>query len=140
MFEEDPIPKGSSGFLNTHYIDKMNSSIELIVRSLEQVEEAFDIVLKFLIDEVDSKYARQLDTDGIHFIADGDAFIFGPNGTQNMKLQANDCFGQSDFVKMPGPEFLGNVRAGLTPVQTYYLSVDDLKRRISIPEKLRMYQ
>ena len=38
-----------------------------------------------------------------------------------------------------GPEYFGNVRAGLAPVQTYYLSIADLKRRISIPEKLKMY-
>ena len=31
------------------------------------------------------------------------------------------------------------MRAGLAPVQTYYLSIADLKRRMSIPEKLKMY-
>ena len=34
---------------------------------------------------------------------------------------------------------MGNVRAGLAPVETYYFSLEDLKSRISIAEKLKMY-
>ena len=74
------------------------------------------MILKFLAEEVDSHFAKQLEPDGIHFIAAGDAFVLSPDGTSNMKLHTNDCFGLSDFVKMPGPEYLGDIRAGLAPV------------------------
>ena len=37
-----------------------------------------------------------------------------------------------------GPEFMGDVRAGLAPVQTYFLPFKDLKRHLSFPEKKKM--
>ena len=39
------------------------------------------MILKFLADEVDSHFAKQLEPDGIHFIAAGDAFVLSPDGT-----------------------------------------------------------
>lgn len=56
-----------------------------------------------------------------------------------MKLHTNDIFGHSDFLRVPGPEFLGNVRAGLAPVLTYHISLEHLKKYVSIQEKIMMY-
>mmetsp|Transcript_5916 Transcript_5916/g.7024 ORF Transcript_5916/g.7024 Transcript_5916/m.7024 type:complete len:88 (+) Transcript_5916:1375-1638(+) len=57
-----------------------------------------------------------------------------------MKLHTNDCFGNSDYLRRPGPEFLGDVRAGLHPVQTFYFEFKHLKKQVSVQEKLRMYE
>ena len=56
----------------------MNTNIEEILLCVGQIESANEIILKFLIDEIDNKYAKQLDPDGIHFIAAGDAYVIGP--------------------------------------------------------------
>ena len=39
-FDEEPIPEGTSGFWNSHYIDKLTTNIELIMKSLQHVEDA----------------------------------------------------------------------------------------------------
>ena len=98
---KDLIPEGTSGFWNSLLIEKMRASIERILLTVVHIESANEVILKFLVLEIDRKYAKLVDTEGIQFIAAGDAFVIGPNGHQNMKLHTNDCFGQTDFVKTP---------------------------------------
>ena len=132
VLPNDVIMQGSSGFWNSHLIDRMSLAIERMLASITKLDQGYDLLFKLIIDEVDSHFAKKLELDGIHFIAEGNAFIVGPDGTQHMKLHTNDVFGHSDFIRVPGPEFLGDVRAGLAPVFTYYISMDNLNKYVSI--------
>ena len=100
-FGESIFPAGSSGFWNSHLIDKVSTGIEKIMFIIGRIENAADLFVKFIVQELDFKHKRHVDPEGMHFIAAGDAYILGPDGTQNMKLHTNDVYGTSDFVRRP---------------------------------------
>ena len=39
---------------------------------------------------------------------------------------------------LQGAEFLGDLRAGLKKVQTFFFTYEDFKARLSIPEKIKL--
>ena len=79
----------------------MKEGIDSILLSLTHIESSHELLLSFLVTEIDKKFTKQIDPEGIHFIATGDAFVIGPNGQQNIKLHTNESFGYSDLVKQP---------------------------------------
>lgn len=56
VLEIDPTPAGSSGFWNSHLIDKMSALIESIVANTAKIESSYDILFNFIIKTVQSTF------------------------------------------------------------------------------------
>lgn len=64
-----------------------------------------------------TKYDKQarVEAKGVHFIDSGEVLVVGKTKQPNTRLNKSDSFGICDLIKKPGPEYLGDVRAGIRP-------------------------
>ena len=69
----------------------------------------------------------RVEPDGIHFIDGGEVLVVGNKCVPNARLNKCDAFGLCDMLRKTGPEFLGDVRAGIRKVQTFYISYSEFK-------------
>ena len=58
----------------------MTQPIEKILKQISKVKSAEQVLLKFLVQEIDAKFLRYIDPDGVNLIATGCAYVLGPDG------------------------------------------------------------
>ena len=51
-----------------------------------------------------------------------------------------DDFGMCEILKRTGPEFFGDIRAGLALVKTFFVKYEDFEKRLTYTEKVRMQE
>ena len=100
----------------------------------------------------DKRRGQRREPTGVHFIESGEVLVIGKKMVPNMRLKKCAQFGLCDVIKksvsiinffvnhlnVQGPEFLGDIRAGIKQVQTFYFPYAELKKRLSLTEKLRL--
>ena len=65
--------------------------------------------------ESNGKCSR-VESEGIHFIDGGEVLVVGAKCTPNARLNKCDAFGLCEMLRKTGPEFLGDIRAGIRKV------------------------
>ena len=56
---------------------------------------------------------RREEPKGVHFIESGDVLVVGKCWIPNLRLSKNDTFGLCNVIRKVGPEYMGDVRAGI---------------------------
>lgn len=74
----------------------------------------------------------------MHFIEAGEVVVVGSDVAPISRLSKCDSFGMCELTKKVGPEYLGDIRASLKIVHTFYVPYEDMRRRLSIPERLKL--
>ena len=74
----------------------------------------------------------------MHIIETGEVLIINDEGKSISKLSKSDHFGMCDILRMVGPEYFGQMRAGLECVQTFFIPYKKLKHRLSFVEKVKL--
>jgi len=77
---------------------------------------------------------------GIHFVEQGEVYVVAEDYEPVRVLLKGNSFGESDIIKKASNEFLGDIRAGLRPVKTFFFSYADFKSRVSFPELVRLQE
>ena len=76
-------------------------------------EHLYSHILK-MIQEVDfSQAEKRIEPNGMHIIETGEVLIINDEGKSISKLSKSDHFGMCDILRMVGPEYFGQMRAGL---------------------------
>ena len=88
----------------------------------------------------EAKVPRRVESNGIHFIEQGEALVLGSDVMPLTRLSKCDDFGMCEILKRTGPEFLGDIRAGLAMVKTFHVRYEDIKKRLTYTEKVRLQE
>ena len=64
--------------------------------------------------------------------------VVGSNVAPISRMSKCDSFGLCEMTKKIGPEYLGDIRASLKIVHTFFVPYDDMRKRLSIPERLKL--
>ena len=83
---------------------------------------------------------KRVEPDGIHFIEQGEVLVLGSDVMPLTRMSKCDDFGMCEILKRTGPEFLGDIRAGLATVKTFFVSYEDIKKRLTYAEKVRLQE
>ena len=68
------------------------------------------------VERSDMNKGKRMEPKGVHFVESGEVLVIGKNKIPNMRLNRCEAFGLCDVVKKPGPEYFGDVRAGIKQV------------------------
>ena len=88
----------------------------------------------------ENKSLTRLEPDGIHFIEQGEVLVLGSDVLPLTRMSKCDDFGMCEIIKRTGPEFLGDIRAGLAMVKTFYVKYSDIKKRLTYTERVRLQE
>ena len=56
---------------------------------------------------------RREEPAGLHFVDQGEVLVVDEQYTPYMRMTKSDAFGMCDVLKKVGPEFMGDIRAGI---------------------------
>ena len=56
---------------------------------------------------------KRVEATGVHIIISGEALVVGKSYVENTRLYTLDAFGMCNILRKSGPEFLGDIRAGV---------------------------
>ena len=111
---------GSSGLNNQVLVDKVQQKINSLNNMIKDSTEGTDKLLfkaiAAAIDQGAADQARRVEPKGVHFIDSGEVLVVGKSYMPNARLAKCDAFGMCNILRKPGPEFLGDVRAGIRQV------------------------
>ena len=96
-------------------------------------------VISSIENDTGEKPAR-LEPDGIHFIEQGEVLVLGSDAMPLTIMSKCDDFGMCEILKRTGPEFMGDIRAGLTTVKTFYVPYQDIIKRLSYTERVKLQE
>ena len=77
---------------------------------------------------------KRIEPEGIHFIEQGEALVLGADMMPLARMSKCDDFGMCEVLKRTGPEYLGDIRAGLAMVKTFYVKYEDIRKRLTYTE------
>ena len=131
----------TSGINNQVLIGKVTSKLTGMQNMMDQVtggmETLYELVIKTM--SLSEKFKnKRVEPGGVHFVEVGEVLVIGQQMKPLMRLSKCDAFGLCSILRQPGPEFLGDLRAGIRPAQTFYISYKDIKKRLSIPERIAL--
>ena len=66
--------------------------------------------------------------------------VLGPDSMPLTIMSKCDDFGMCEILKRTGPEFMGDIRAGLTTVKTFYVPYKDIEKRLSYTERVKLQE
>ena len=120
----------------------MQKSVDQLTDIVEKVDnQSEDLLYQVIVSAVNRNAAtkqRRCEPEGVHFIDSGEVLVVGKNYMPHTRLNKCDAFGMCEILRKTGPEFLGDMRAGVRPVSTFYVPYEELKKRLSIPEKIKL--
>ena len=116
----DKYGKKSSGLNNILLINEVQSTVDQLTEIVEQVDnQSEDLLYQVLVSAVnrdDATKMRRCEPEGVHFIDSGEVLVVGKNYMPHTRLNKCDAFGMCEVLRKTGPEFLGDMRAGVRPV------------------------
>ena len=92
------------------------------------------------IQNTEGEKQTRIEPDGIHFIEQGEVLVLGSDSVPLTIMSKCDDFGMCEVLKRTGPEFMGDIRAGLGTVKTFYVPYSDIIKRLSYTEKVKLQE
>ena len=109
----------SSGINNSILIDEVTDMVSKLSRKVATVENNDEMLFQVIADAVqnsEKNRGRREEPKGLHIIESGEALVVSKHYVANLRLSKSDTFGTCNLLKKIGPEYLGDVRAGVKPV------------------------
>ena len=131
----------TSGLQNSLLVNQVNSIVDGLYEQVKSVENSSELLYKALVDAIERNATRagaRREATGVHFIESGEVLVIGQGYSPNTRLNVNDAFGMCEILRKTGPEYLGDLRAGIKQVKTFYFKYEDIRKRLSIPEKIAL--
>ena len=139
----------TSGFQNLNFVKAVQHTVNDIMKCYDAAEQkdgnTNNILYKEIVNIISATQKeiaapQRVEPDGIHFIEQGEALVLGSDVMPLTRLSKCDDFGMCEILRRTGPEFLGDIRAGLTMVKTFYVKYDDIRKRLTYTEKVRLQE
>ena len=110
----------SSGIGNSILVEQVNSMIEKISEKVGHYENSQEILYQAIVQAIEQcaevKGGRREEPVGVHFIDQGEVYVVDKEYAALQRLAKTDTFGMCDILRKVGPEFVGDVRAGIRQV------------------------
>ena len=90
--------------------------IEKISDKVGHSENNQEILYQAIVNAVESCSAmsgRREEPTGVHFIDQGEVLVVDKQYKPYLRMAKSDTFGMCNVVKKVGPEFMGDIRAGI---------------------------
>ena len=91
-----------------HYENSQEILYQAIVQAIERCAEVKSCA--------EVKGGRREEPAGVHFIDQGEVYVVDTEYAALQRLAKTDTFGMCDILRKVGPEFVGDVRAGIRQV------------------------
>lgn len=99
-------------------------------KSVDITSEIYQSILDIVVP---TEKGKRLEPNAVHVIVEGSAEVI--NKKSLMTLAKGKHFGLCNLTHQVGPEFYGEIRAGLSPLLTYSFDYEVLKKRLSAFER-----
>ena len=135
----------TSGFQNLNFVKAVQHTVNDFMRCYDESEQkdgnTNNILYKEIVNIIseiqkESNTPKRAEPDGLHFIEQGEVLVLGSDVMPLTRMSKCDDFGMCEILKRTGPEFFGDIRAGLATVKTFFVSYEDIKKRLTYIEKV----